>query len=48
MNACCWALGMEKQIPPKANVDLVGEYRPSKFGFNGFRKGLKPADVMGR
>ena len=48
VNACYWALGMEKRIPPKANVDLVGEFKPSKFGFNGFRKGLKPADVMGR
>lgn len=44
VNACYWALGMEKSIPPKSNVDIVGEYHPSAFGFNGFRKGLKPDD----
>ncbi len=48
VNACYWALGMEKRIRPKSSVDIVGEYKPSKFGFNGFRKGLKPADVLGR
>ena len=31
-------------VPAKANVDLVGEYRPSNFGFGGFKKGVKPSD----
>ncbi len=44
VNACFWALGMENAIPEKANVTLVGEYKPSKFSFGGYRKGLKPAD----
>lgn len=44
VNASFWALGMEDKIPVKANVDLVGEYKPSGFSFGGFRKGLKPAD----
>ncbi|MGA3043978.1 MAG: hypothetical protein ABSF54_24655, partial [Bryobacteraceae bacterium] len=35
VNACYWALGMEARIPPKTNVDLVGEYHPSPFGFRG-------------
>jgi len=26
---------MEARIPPKTNVDLVGEYHPSPFGFRG-------------
>ena len=26
----------------KANVDLVGEYKPTKFGFNGAVKGVRP------
>ncbi len=43
VNACFWAMGMEKQIPARANVDLVGEYNPSPFGFGSYRKGLKPA-----
>lgn len=44
VNASFWALGMEDEIPAKANVDLIGEYKPSAFSFGGFRKGLKPAD----
>ena len=42
VNACYWALGMEASIPAKTNVDLVGDYHPSPFGFGGYRKGGKP------
>jgi hypothetical protein len=44
VNATYWCLGMEEKIPPKANVDIVGEYKPSPFGFAGNKKGVKPAD----
>jgi len=44
VNAAYWCLGMESEIPPRANVDIVGEYRPSPFGFNGYKKGVKPSD----
>ena len=44
VNACYWALGMEDQIPPKSKVDLVGEYHPSPFKFNGFKPGVKPEE----
>lgn len=44
VNASFWALRMEEKIPEKANVDLVGEYNPSKFSFGGFKKGVKPED----
>lgn len=44
VNACYWAVGMEDQIPAKTQVDLVGEYKPSPFRFNGFVKGRKPSD----
>ncbi len=44
VNACYWCLGMEDQIPPKADVAVVGEYKPSPFGNNGFAKGVTPAD----
>jgi len=45
VNACYWAVGMEDQIPAKAKVDLVGEYKPRRFGNDGFVKGVQPADL---
>ncbi len=44
VNAAYWCLGMEDQIPPRANVDLVGEYKPTGFGFGKHTKGVRPAD----
>jgi hypothetical protein len=44
VNACYWAVGLESRIPPQANVEPVGSYRPTPFGFNTFRKGQFPAD----
>lgn len=33
-NAVYWGLGMEDKIPEKGtNVDIVGDYEPTKFGF---------------
>jgi type 1 glutamine amidotransferase len=45
VNACYWALGMEKQIPAKADVSLVGAYKPTPFGFGKHKKGVKPSDL---
>jgi type 1 glutamine amidotransferase len=44
VNAAFWCLGMEDQITPTLNVELVGEYAPTPFGFNKFTKGKMPAD----
>jgi type 1 glutamine amidotransferase len=44
VNASYWALGMERRIPARAKVDLVGPYVPVPFGFGGYQKGLRPAD----
>jgi len=44
VNASYWCVGMEDGIPERANVDLVGEYKPTSFGFNKYRPGLKPSD----
>ena len=33
------------QVPAKADVALVGEFKPTMYGFNGFVKGVKPADL---
>jgi len=50
VNGCYWALGLEKQIPDKSNVELVGEYKPTRFRFKKseeFAKdGVKPADLF--
>ncbi len=45
VNACYWATGLEDRIPPRSDVALVGEYRPSPFGFGGFRRGLRVKDL---
>lgn len=42
VNATYWALGLEDKIPEKSNVEIVGEFKPTKFGFNGAVKGVKP------
>jgi hypothetical protein len=44
VNAAYWAVGLEQKIPSKANVDFVGDYQPTMYGFNGYVKGVKPAD----
>ena len=45
VNGCYWALGMEDKIPARANVEVVGKYKPRPFGFGGFAKGIRPADL---
>lgn len=44
VNACYWGVGLEDKIPPKTDVALVGDYRPTPFGFGAFTKGVKPAN----
>jgi hypothetical protein len=44
VNAAYWAVGLEKQIPEKSKVDIVGTFKPTPFGFNKYTKGRKPAD----
>lgn len=46
VNAAYWAVGMEDKITDKAAVDLVGEFKPLPFKFNGAKKGVKPDDLM--
>jgi len=45
VNAIYWGLGMEGKIPAKASVDYVGEYRPTIFAPNKFKRGVKPSDL---
>jgi len=44
VNAGYWCLKMEDQIPARAKVDIVGEFKPTNFGFGDFKKGLRPSD----
>jgi len=44
INACYWGLGMEAQIAEKSNAETVGVYEPIMFGFDKFKRGMKPAD----
>ncbi|MCC7086334.1 MAG: hypothetical protein IT427_15135, partial [Pirellulales bacterium] len=45
VNACYWCLGKESQIPPTSNADLVGRYEARPFKLDGFKPGVKPADL---
>ncbi len=45
VNACYWAVGLENQIPPAANVNLVGTFEPLPFAFKGGKQDVKPADL---
>jgi len=42
VNAVFWGLGLD--VPQRADVTYVDEYKPSFYGFDGFRKGLHPSD----
>jgi hypothetical protein len=44
VNACFWAASLEDKIPERSSVELVGDYEPSNFKFDGFKRGVKPAD----
>ncbi|MEO8481483.1 MAG: ThuA domain-containing protein [Acidobacteriota bacterium] len=47
VNGVFWGLGLD--VPAKADVRIVDPYSPSSYGFDAFRKGLRPADVgLGR
>lgn len=43
VNGVYWGLGLS--VPESANVDLVGEYTPTMYGFKGFKPGVKPTDL---
>jgi hypothetical protein len=45
VNACYWALAMENKIPAVSDVDIVGEFSPTFYGFGESRRGVKPDDL---
>lgn len=42
VNGCYW--GMKLKVPAKAKVEIVGEFKPTAYGFGSYVKGVKPAD----
>jgi hypothetical protein len=42
VNGVYWGLGLN--VPGKADVTYVDEYTPTFYGFDDFRKGLRPSD----
>jgi len=45
INACYWAVSLERKIPAKSSVEYVGQFKPTWFGFGKFKPGVKPADL---
>jgi hypothetical protein len=43
VNGVYWGLGLD--VPARADVTIVGEYHPTAYGFDGFRKGLRVSDL---
>ncbi len=41
VNGVFWGLGID--VPAKADVSYVGPYEPPMYGFDGFRKNVKPS-----
>ena len=44
VNGVYWALGDE--VPEKADVEVVGGFNPSDYSFDGYRRGVRPADLQ--
>lgn len=47
VNACFWAVGLEKDIKPDANISLVGPFRPTWLGTLKRADHVKPLDLAG-
>ena len=43
VNGCYWCMNMESQIQEMSNVNYVGEYNPTFFGFATHTKDLRPS-----
>ncbi|WP_057939254.1 ThuA domain-containing protein [Algoriphagus resistens] len=44
LNSAFWLLEMPEVITPELSVDIVGDYEPTMFGFDSFRKGMRVVD----
>ena len=47
INACYWALGLEDEISEDLDVDIVGEFEPTMYGFRKEKTaGITPSDLQ--
>jgi hypothetical protein len=44
VNASYWCVGLEDKIKPDLIVDLNKDFKATPFGFDGFKKNVKPSD----
>lgn len=47
VNAHLWCLGMEELISAENPIAFVGPFHATPFAFEGYRRGVKPADLAG-
>ena len=45
VNAVYWGVDLEKDIKPDSSVDIIGDYKPLKAGFNYQKLEVKPHKV---
>ena len=46
VNSVYWGLEMEDVMPEEANVELVGPYKPTFYGFEEYQRGMKASDFV--
>ena len=44
INGCYWLTGLENEIEPESNANIVGEYQPTFYGFGTHTRGVYPSD----
>ncbi len=47
VNAALWAVGLEAAIDAASDIAFVGPYHPTRFSFDGYRRGVRPSDLAG-
>ena len=43
VNGVYW--GLQAEVPKSADARIVGDYQPTDYSFDGFRKGVKPSEL---
>ncbi len=46
VNSAFWSMRMEDKIDPDAMIEFVQDFKPSNFGFNGFKKNMSVSDFL--